>query len=343
MVLSGTGNYERARALHEESLALSREVGSRRGIALGVSNLGEVAYYQGDYEAAKAYCEESLQLTREARDLSFGVYLNNLGEVMAILGDYERAESLFEEAVAVFRESGAKYGLAPSLQNLAGMRLRRRECEQAAALLRESIGIARETGDRATIASCLERCAELTAAEERFDGAARLFGAADALREASWSPRSHVDLATLELALDAARRQLDETAWTRSSNEGRAMPLQQAVEYTLASLKPASPSASPWLAAGGQLASLTRREREIAGLIAQWTPCDRCYDGSLGSAMTFYSHSATTPAWSLCGRGGRRTRSEERSISASAEPDLWVGQRALRSLMGGRPSRFFIQ
>jgi non-specific serine/threonine protein kinase len=269
VVLSATGDYERARALHEESLALSRELGSARGIATGVSNLGEVAYYQGDYEAARRYWEEALQLGRASRDYSFGVDLNNLGEVMAILGDYERAESLFEEAVAAFREFGAKYGLGPSLQNLAGMRLRRGDHEQAASLVHESIEIAQEIGDQATMASCLERVARLATAQERFDRAARLFGAADALREASGLPRSHADLASLELELDAARRQLDETAWTRAWNDGRRMSPEQAIEYALSAPEPASTSAPPERSTGGQLASLTAREREIAALIAQ--------------------------------------------------------------------------
>ncbi len=269
VVINVTGDYERARAAHEESLGLSREVGSRRGIALSVSNLGEVAYLQGDYEAARRYWEEALQLGREARDLNFGVSLNNLGDVVTILGDYERAESVFEEAVELFRELGAKYGLAPSLQNLAGMRLRRRDYEQAAALLRESIGIARETGDQATTAYCLERFADLSSAGERFDRAARLFGAADALRQASSSSRSPADALNLETAIAGVRAELDESAWTRAWNEGRTMSLQQAVEYALSPPEPALPSPAPRPTADAQVASLTPREREIVGLIAQ--------------------------------------------------------------------------
>ncbi len=269
VVVTVRGDYERARALHEESLVLSRGIGSRGGIALSVSNLGEVAYYQGDYEAAKAYWEEALHLGREARNLSFGVTLNNLGGVVTILGDYERAAAVYEEAVALFRELGAKYGLAPSLQNLARLRLWRRDYEQAATLLRESIGIARETGDQATTAYCLERFAELAAAEERFDRAARLFGAADALREASGLPLSTADVASLEPVLDAARAQLDESTWERVWTAGRDMPLEQAIEYALSSPEPASPPTPPQPAADGKVASLTPREREIVGLIAQ--------------------------------------------------------------------------
>lgn len=47
------------------------------------------------------------------------------------------------------------------------------------------------------------------------------------------------------------------------------MSPEQAVEYALSLPEPASPSDPPGPAAGGQTASLTPREREIVGLIAQ--------------------------------------------------------------------------
>ncbi len=149
------------------------------------------------------------------------------------------------------------------------MWLRRGDHEQAALLLRESIRIAQETGDQATIASCLERFAQLTTAEERFGQSARLFGAAETLRKTSGSPRSHADLASLELALDAARLRLDETAWTRAWNEGRAMSPEQAIAYDLSSPEPALAAVSRPAAVGRKATPLTRREREIAGLIAR--------------------------------------------------------------------------
>src|SRR4029453_18379222 len=59
------GDYETARSLHEESLAIRRQLGDRRGIAASLHNLGLVAHRQGDHAAARSLYEESLTTHRE--------------------------------------------------------------------------------------------------------------------------------------------------------------------------------------------------------------------------------------------------------------------------------------
>ncbi len=71
-VLNGAGNmawqqgdYAAARTLHEESLAIRRELGDQRSIAASLGNLGNVAHVLGDYAAARTLHEESLAIRRE--------------------------------------------------------------------------------------------------------------------------------------------------------------------------------------------------------------------------------------------------------------------------------------
>jgi non-specific serine/threonine protein kinase len=59
------GDYARATALYEESLALDRELGDKQGIAISLNNLGIVAYLHGDYERAPALLHEALLLSRD--------------------------------------------------------------------------------------------------------------------------------------------------------------------------------------------------------------------------------------------------------------------------------------
>ena len=71
--------------------------------------------------------------------------------------------------------------------------------------------------------------------------------------------------------IDAARAQLDETAWEVAWAEGTAMTFEEAIEYALfeeSSPSPVSP-ASEQLSAGAQPPNLTRREREVASLLAE--------------------------------------------------------------------------
>jgi DNA-binding NarL/FixJ family response regulator len=68
----------------------------------------------------------------------------------------------------------------------------------------------------------------------------------------------------------AARTSLGEDIFVAAWQEGRAMPLEQAITYALAEPEPtpastgprAAPAADPW-------APLTAREREVASLLAQ--------------------------------------------------------------------------
>src|SRR5579862_7397475 len=62
------GDYLAAKALHEEGLAIRRELGDRRGTAASLGNLGNVALNQGDYPAARALYEESLAILRALGD-----------------------------------------------------------------------------------------------------------------------------------------------------------------------------------------------------------------------------------------------------------------------------------
>ena len=65
---SDEGDLAAARALHEESLAIARELGNRNGVLASLGNLGIVSYELGDFAAARAQFEESLAISRELGD-----------------------------------------------------------------------------------------------------------------------------------------------------------------------------------------------------------------------------------------------------------------------------------
>jgi hypothetical protein len=64
--------------------------------------------------------------------------------------------------------------------------------------------------------------------------AARLFGAAEALRAAIGSPIPPIERAEYERAVAASRTALGEAAFAAAWAEGRAMTLERAVEFALA-------------------------------------------------------------------------------------------------------------
>jgi non-specific serine/threonine protein kinase len=113
------GDHARATVLHEESLALCREMDDKQSIAASLLHLGNVAWAQGDYARVTALFEESLALCRELGDAwRIARPLGNLGNVALEQGDYARATVLYEESLTLLRGLGDKRGIAVSLGNL---------------------------------------------------------------------------------------------------------------------------------------------------------------------------------------------------------------------------------
>jgi hypothetical protein len=159
-------------------------------------------------------------------------------------GDNERAFVLEEESLALRREINETWGIAISLANFAWIALRQDDLQQAVVLLVESITLRHEIGDKGGIAWCLEKLAEIalitgqreTAPRraEEFRRAARLYGAAEALRAPVNSTIDLVDQPEYERQVAIVRAQLDEAAFTAAWTKGQAMTLEQTVEYALA-------------------------------------------------------------------------------------------------------------
>lgn len=142
--------YDRGEVLAQESLALFRGLGDRRGIALSLDRLGMAAWRRGDFRAAGVLMEEDLALFRAVGDQDRVAWsLFTLGLLNNKQGEYTRACALFEESLTLFRELGNKRGVAASLTQLAGT-LFVSQGHQAMIypLLEEGLALDREVGDK---------------------------------------------------------------------------------------------------------------------------------------------------------------------------------------------------
>ena len=142
------------------------------------------------------------------------------------------------------------------------------DLQAATGLYRESLLAFRRMDDRRCIPFCVEGLACLASAAGAAEQAVRLFGAAQALRDAVGVVLPPAERADHERGLAAARRLLDEQRFSRAWQAGAAMDLEQAVRYAL--VPPTTNS--DWRSGDSQLNStdvLTRREAEVAGLIAR--------------------------------------------------------------------------
>ena len=169
----------------EEALALSRRIGDRRNIAGTLHNLAEVERQRGNYERAKTLGMESMALAREMEDKW------QLARIVGWVG-----------LLTVF--SGDEHDLAEGF-------------------LKEALTLNRELGSWAYGAYCLEGFAGLAGARGQGGRAARLWGAAEALRKTIGAPLSSEGRLYFERSMVAARAQLGEAAWEAAFAQGMAM------------------------------------------------------------------------------------------------------------------------
>jgi predicted ATPase/DNA-binding SARP family transcriptional activator len=166
-------DYAAARALFEESLALSRECGDLPGSALALHNLGGQAARGRDYPAARAFHEESLVIWRGMEDRWWTASaLSGLGRVALMEGNFATARTHIESGLEIQRQLGDRRAMARSLTALGTIAARLSDDEAAFALYQESLGLARELGARVAMEEPLRLLGKL--ARERGDHEAAL-------------------------------------------------------------------------------------------------------------------------------------------------------------------------
>ena len=227
LALNEEGDPTRASVLWRESLALARKAGDVLRIGASLCVLGYAALMQGDNDRATALCEEALAFTDEHEDPSGQIVpetLINLGLAALGQGDHERAISSFESALVISERAGRKASLINALEGTS------------------SLAVALGAAPRA----------------------ARLWGAAEAGREATGIALPPGEWVLHQPYLASARSRLG-SAWEEALSEGRAMSLEEAARYALSGEETESPPAPQDLPNIG----LTRREREVMPLVAR--------------------------------------------------------------------------
>jgi predicted ATPase/DNA-binding CsgD family transcriptional regulator len=260
----GQGDQRSAEVLLEESAALFRELGDRRGVAYALGSAAVVAITQEWYERVIVYSEEATELFLEVGDKWGAAPMLGCSAVGWLnRGDHRRARSLAERGLALCRETGDKHGTSIALLTLAGVAQAERDYEHARDLFEEGLTVSAELGNEADIVHCLEGLATVAGAEGRMVRAARLWGAAEALLEKIEAVYTYVPDRSINRSQVAARSQIDEAAWGAAWAEGRTMTPEQAIEYALeqeAAPEPAAPETYP--------AGLSAREAEVLRLVA---------------------------------------------------------------------------
>ncbi len=231
------GNVEAAYVAVEEAVALAREAGDKVTLGLALTFMGGIiALTQHDLQTMRRYHEEGIQLLRETGShwqtamIAFG-----FASFTASQGNYAEARSQFEACIPLFTELKDRHRLAMVHSELAHLERRQGHLSQAKPLYQETIQEWQKIGHRAAIAHELECFAFIAKAQEDDPRAARLFGAAEILRENINIPMMPTERPEYDSEVNDLRANMNEADFAKAWAEGRAMTIEQAIALALES------------------------------------------------------------------------------------------------------------
>ena len=228
------GNNARAAECFEESMRLFREL-QDPWYGEVVRQLGVLAAREGNYTQATARLEESIVHAQKSGRWWVGAQAHlELAVVKCYQGDYGRAVSLLQKCVAEFRDHGDRMGVAFSMAKMASTFRKAGDLAKAADCYRDGLALARELRLKIVIMECFYGMAALKDARRQPQQAARLLGVGAMFSEAANYTLPHAEQIEYDSISAALSRVLGQKAFAQAVAEGRALTLEQAIEYALA-------------------------------------------------------------------------------------------------------------
>jgi DNA-binding SARP family transcriptional activator len=147
---------------HVKALAAARRSGDRRGEAIVLRNLGQVALYRDDYAEARSALTTAHELfTQVGDDRGAAIALAGLGTVLRILGEHDRALDCCHGALALFAEIGDRHGEAVARLAAGSVWLALGCLAPAGRWFTDAYELSAAIGDRHREAHALKRIASL--------------------------------------------------------------------------------------------------------------------------------------------------------------------------------------
>ena len=283
------GDLPEARRLLEAGVAAGRAAGDLRAIAYAMTFLVSVCYYLGEPARGQAAADDALRLHRDAGDqIGVAQALMAMGYMHLFSGEPQPAAERFGECASVCESSGnvwyhtyAQWGLATAIWLLG-------DRDGAAAPACAALSVMRDLDDPIGVALCLDTLAWIAAGKRQALRALTLLSAADAAWSAigiGWPNTLYEQHAA---ALSTARAAVSDGAYREATAKGAAMSEAEAIAFALG--ESPRPAPGPPVHPGEGRPRLTRREQDVAALIARGQSNSQIAATLVISARTVETH-----------------------------------------------------
>jgi predicted ATPase len=232
-------DFAAARTALDEALHIDEELGDPRSRARRLKDLGIVAGESDDVETARTYALQAITAFRTVGDrLGEAQSLNNLALATEAAGDVRGSLAMFAQALPVLREVGDMLSVARLLNNVGAALERLGSHDLARATMLRALARYQRLESRWDLTDSLEHLAPAILSAGDAALAARLLGAADALREQLGAPAPPYLEQTRAGNVAAVREALGPSAFEEQWQNGRRLAWDAAAAEALATAPP---------------------------------------------------------------------------------------------------------
>jgi tetratricopeptide (TPR) repeat protein len=267
------GQTNEARKATEAGVSLARQAGATRTLAQTLGMGAIIVGMAGDAAMARAMAEESIELcskygyynelgmiagahmflalvnnqpvppnlqekTLQAARASgnpwvIAMALSNIGRVERMRGNLAEAYTRFEEAAVLFQQIGDRAMYTGTRSEIGHVLRHQGRYKEAETIYRDTILLFQEQGQYAAIAHELECFAFIAGAVGQNERAARLLGAAEALRESINSSMTPMERPEYETFIAKLHQVMAEETLKAAWEQGRALSMEAAIQLAL--------------------------------------------------------------------------------------------------------------
>ena len=231
-VLCEQGEYENARKVNQRNLDVQRETNNLDQLSWSIELKGRIELAEGNLSSAHQLLDEALAISEKTNNqFSVGFLKTALGLIDCYEGNYARGKEIIEIGIEKVRKEYASKASALLTYRSYALWLEK-DVPGAARSYRDTLQELQGNFYFIRIPECLEGLGKIAVAQNQLERAARLLGAAEAMREKMDTPMPPVQRGDYDAHVQILREKLGGKFET-TRNDGRSMTMEQVIEFAL--------------------------------------------------------------------------------------------------------------